>query len=609
MHITALPVVVPMVGAALLVALRHWTPRLFNDAAATAVALAVATLSAILLVRALHHPFAYWLGGWRPTHMVAIGISLSIDPIGAGAATFAAVMVTAALVYSWRYFDAADGLFHALMLVFLAAMAGFCLTGDLFNLAVFFELMGAVAYALTAYQIEEKGPIQGAINFAITNSVAAYAIFIGIALLYARTGALNMVQIGAALDGHRSDPLVVVAMALLFIGFLTKAAAVPVHFWSADAHAVAPTPICVLFSGVMAELGLYAIARLYWTVFAGPLGPHAEALRAILIALGAVTALWGAIMCYAQRHLKRLLAFSTISHIGVMVCGVGLLSADGLAGVATYVLGQGLTKGALFMLVGVLLHRFKTVDEFDLHGRGRALRLAGVLFAVGGLVLSALPGVTLFFGKSLLDGAALKSSYPWLPSVFLISSMLTGGAVLRVAGRVFRGWGAAERAEDVQTARAAGGDEEDEETTSRDYTPPLMLLVPLALLAGAIVLGLIPGLVPGIETAAGHFADHAAYARWVLRDLPAHFLPVSHSHVETFDYLYGAGGTLGALAVAGLTLFAPTVHRRLPPAVIGPPRAALTGLRELHSGHIGDYIAWWTAGAALLGGASLILLS
>lgn len=607
MHITALPIVVPMLAAALLVAVRHWTPRPVNDLSATGVALSSATLAAVLLVRSVHRPFAYWMGGWRPTHMVAIGISLSIDPVGAGMATLAALLVIAALVYSWRYFDGADGLFHALMLVFLAAMVGFCLTGDLFNLVVFFELMGAAAYALTAYRIEERAPIQGAINFAISNTVAAYAIFVGIALLYARTGALNMAQIGAALDGHRADALVVVAMALLFVGFLTKAAAVPVHFWSADAHSVAPTPVNVLLSGVMVELGLYAVARLYWTIFAGALAPHADELRAILVALGAVTAVWGGVMCYAQRHLKRLLAFSTISHIGVMVCGVGLVTARGLAGATVYAIGHGLAMGALFMLVGVLLHRFGSADEFDLHGRGRELRLAGVLFAVGGLMLSAMPGVTMFFGKSLLESAALEAHYRWLPGVFVISSILTGGAVLRAAGRVFLGWGASERQEDVQLRQV--GREEDEEQVSRDWTPPLMLVVPAVLLLGAIVIGLIPGAVPGIETAAAHFADHAAYARWVLLDAAPRFAPVSHSHVESFDYLYAVGGTLGALAIAGLTLFGPTLYKRVPGPVLGPARASLAGLRRLHSGHIGDYIAWWTTAAALLGGASLILLT
>jgi multicomponent Na+:H+ antiporter subunit D len=471
---------------------------------------------------------------------------------------------------------------------------------------VFFELMGAVAYALTAYKIEERGPIQGGINFAISNSVAAYAMFVGVALLYARTGALNMAQIGAALDGHYADALVIVAMALPFIGFMTKAAVIPVHFWLADAHAVAPTPVCVLFSGVMVELGVYALARLYWTIFAGPMAAHAEELRAILIASGTVTALWGAVMCFSQRHIKRLLAFSTISHVGVFLCGIGLLSAKGLAGTATYVIGHGLTKAALFMLAGVLLHRFRTIDEFDLHGAARALPLVGVLFAAGGLLLAAMPAVTTFFGKSLLDGAALDGHYPWLPAVFAISSVCTGGAVLRVSGRVFLGWGASERTDVVQARPAR--EEEDEETTPRDRTPPLMVVVPAVLLVAAIVIGLIPRVVPGIERAAAHFRDHSQYISWVLRGGRPHFPPASTSHVEAFDYWYGAGATVGAVLLAAVTLFGYPYKERVPELLLRPALGGLRVLRELHSGHIGDYIAWWTAGAALLGGTSLVFL-
>src|SRR5205085_2246130 len=135
-------------------------------------------------------------------------------------------------------------------------------------------------------------------------------VALGIALLYGKTGALNLAQIGRTLSGQRADGLEIVAFTLLLAGFLIKAAIVPFHAWLADAHAVAPAPVCVLFSGIMVELGLLGVARVYWTMFDAPFEPHAPAVRNVLVTIGVVTALLGAVMAFVQRHLKRLLAYS-----------------------------------------------------------------------------------------------------------------------------------------------------------------------------------------------------------------------------------------------------------------------------------------------------------
>jgi len=188
-RLPALAVVVPLIASAAVAWVATKLPRRAGDAIAVGVAMATTGISAALLVRTFDHRVVYWFAGWRPRHGIALGIDFAVDAIGAGAALLISSLFVAAFVASWRYFEEAPGhRFNILMLVFLGAMNGFALTGDLFDLFVFFELMSVVAYALTAYDIEHRAPLEGALNFAITNSLGSFALLLGISMVYARTG-------------------------------------------------------------------------------------------------------------------------------------------------------------------------------------------------------------------------------------------------------------------------------------------------------------------------------------------------------------------------------------------------------------------------------------
>lgn len=581
-----LAMALPLFGAALMPIVRHVARRrLLIDLLSIMLLVAVLAIDIAVLRQALERPFLYPFGGWP-----GIGVTFLVEPAGAGCAALAALLTLAGMIFSAVYFQAHGPYFHSLLLAFLGAMSGFCLSADLFNQFVYFEMMGIAAYSLTGYKIEETGPLEGGFNFAVMNSIGGIAVLAGIGLLYGRTGALGMAEIGMRLRADGPDILVIAALVLILAGLFVKGALVPFHFWLPDAHAVAPTAASVLFSGVMVEIAILALTRIWYIVFAGVLAPWREGMGLLLVILGTITAIGGGLMSLLQRHLKRLLAFSTISHVGIMAAAAGFFNAEGQAGLLVYLAGHGMVKGVLFLCAGIVLHRRKSVDELDLRGRCRDLTVTAGIYFLAAAALAGVPPFATFHGKSLIEEGAGQAGYGWFIFVAIAASALTSTAVMRAGIRMFLGWGK----RDAVTATALlKGSAEGEETRGDKRRTPLVMLLPAVLLLGAAAAAGIQGEVAkGADAAARFFLDADAASRLLDPSMPLD-LPHGKDHRAPVSSYIGSGAALFGSVVGAMVFLAGIPRRKA-------STAAVAGLRRLHSGYVGDYVAWFTIAIGFL---------
>jgi multicomponent Na+:H+ antiporter subunit D len=593
-------VAVPLLTAAVVAGGDHVMPSRLKDALGMAGMAAVCGLGVLLMLTSERHDVVHWFGGWHPRGGVAIGVDFAVDPFAAATTALAGGVGLLTLAYARSYLEDAARLFDALFLLMCAAVCGFVMSGDLFNIFVWLELMGVAAYALTGFEVKELGPLQGAVNFSIVNTIGGFFVVIAIALLYARTGALNLAQIGHTLAGRHADGLVVVALTLVVCGFLCKSAVAPFHLWLADAYAVAPAPVCAFFAAVMTDIGLFGVARVYWTVFDAPFGSHEQSVGQALVWLGIVTALVGGLMAFLQRHLKRMLAYAVVCHIGVMLAGIGLLASKGLAGSADMLLAHGLVTAGLFLVVGVLIVVCREGDELALHGRGRGRPWLAALWILGAVALAGPPYVGVYLGHALIDEAASDGGRHWVQPLLWLADATASAALLRAGARVFLGLGPARdpllSPEMSEKPPRRGG-----------RVAPLGAIAGLFVVAGAAV-SIVPGLGQRTVAAADRFRDRAGYANLVLHGVAMRRtppLPFAIEHTTLESLLYGSGSLVLAVAFAALGLYRQRLRVRAVGRLLRPPVVAL---KAVHSGVIGDYVMWLVVGTAVLGGVWAVTL-
>lgn len=566
-------VLLPLGVAMLLLAFAHWLPAGFSNLMAILTALAVMLLCGLLARAALAGPVLQWFGGWTPESSgrpgVILGISFLADPASAAVGAFAAILFAASFTFAWGYFDAAHSHFQILMLLFLAAIVGFCLTHDLFNLFVWFELMSIAAFALTAYPLG-KSSLEGAFNFTIINALASFLMLAGVGLLYARTGTLDFTQMGRAASAVGSDPVLSAGLCLVAAALLTKAAIVPFHMWLSDAHAVAPSPVSVIFSGIMVSIALFGLFKLVAQVFIHDV-QVTNLVHSLLLWLAMATAIVGGVMAWAQRHLKRLLAFSTIAHLGIMLTGVAALTPLGAAGLSLYMFGHGLVKGTLFMIAGILLSLRDSEDEIVLYGKARELWPAGLAMALAGLLLGGLPYGLLHDASHLLETVA-----PQAAAAIIVATALTGAAVLRAAARIFAGWSGAPGVEITAPT------EREREKGPRPLW--VMLLPCVALLAMALVPGSL--LRPFLGAAAARLVDPEAQS--------ATQVPVASLSLASFAPI------LLMVAMVLTSLVRQRASTAVARILFRAEKLPFRALQFLHSGLVSDYVAWMIVGLAML---------
>ncbi|WP_457742476.1 proton-conducting transporter transmembrane domain-containing protein, partial [Thermococcus sp.] len=233
-----------------------------------------------------------------------------------------------------------------------------------------------------------------------------------------------------------------VALALATWAFLIKAAVFPNHFWLPEAHPAAPSPISAVLSGLVVNVGVYSLARFVYTVYGGTLSSSlssvVHSLAVILMFLGAISALFGALMMLIQNDVKRLIAYSTVMHMGYLVMAVGVGSQLALGAALFHMVNHAVAKALLFLSAGVFIHAAGSRDIEDLAGLGRRMPVVTFSLAIASFSLAGVPPFNVFFSKLLLFNAFMEKSF-WLALVLVFSSVIALVAYIRVFYEVWLG--------------------------------------------------------------------------------------------------------------------------------------------------------------------------
>ena len=377
-------------------------------------------------------PFVYEIGGWKPP----VGIPFVLDGLAVFMLTiinFLGLIVNIFCVNYIRNFTA-KGKFYMLLLITIAGMNGVVMSGDIFNLFVFFEIASLASYALVAYGNEAE-EFEAAFKYAVMGVVGSLFILLAITFIYSSTSTLNMASIAKTLAENGKNSAIIFASILLIAGFGLKSGFVPFHGWLADAYSAAPAPISALFSGIFSKaLGLYAICRIFFCV----IGAN-QAFLSLLMFLGAVSILVGGLLALGQTDLKRMMAYSSISQVGYIILAFGIGTPLSIFAALFHLFNHAIFKSLLFLNTGALEHTTGTRNLENLGGLRIKMPVTSATSLIASMSTCGVPPFSGFFSKLLIIVACIESSHFGYAGLAILGAILTISYLMKFQKSVFFG--------------------------------------------------------------------------------------------------------------------------------------------------------------------------
>lgn len=415
-HLPILQVILPLLGAPICLILRQarlvWLFAVLVSVFAFAVSL-------LILNQVFNEgEIIYFLGGWE----APFGIEYHVDALNG----FLLVLVTSisSVVLLGAHKSIENEIdedkhtyFYIAYLLCLAGLLGIVLTGDAFNVFVFLEISSLSSYTLIAMG-KDRRALWASYQYLIMGTIGATFILIGIGLMYAMTGTLNMYDLAERLPEVSNSRTVITAFSFFIVGVCLKLALFPLHLWLPNAYAYAPSIVTAFLAATATKVAIYVLLRFIFTIFGISFALTKLPLQEVLLILGLMGVFAASFVAIRQSNVKRLFAYSSVAQIGYMILGFSIATPTGLKATLLHLFNHALMKGALFLALAAVVYRVGSVEINRFQGLGKQMPITMAAIVVGGMSLIGVPLTVGFVSKWYLVLGAMERG--WWPVVVLI---------------------------------------------------------------------------------------------------------------------------------------------------------------------------------------------